>query len=99
MGFHISEATNGQEALDAVQRDEFDCILMDQEMPVMGGTSATIAIHNLGHKYTADISILGVTTNIRATQQTEILDAGRSLLAFLLPQSVSKIDGRLLDFL
>ncbi|KAJ6103670.1 hypothetical protein N7486_003892 [Penicillium sp. IBT 16267x] len=76
LGFHVSEATNGQEALDAVQRDGFDCILMDQEMPVMSGTSATMAIRNLGRDYTANIPILGVTANVRATQQIEMLDAG-----------------------
>lgn len=76
LGFHISEATNGQEALEAVQRDEFDCILMDQEMPVMDGKSATIAIRNLGRESTTKMPILGVTANVRATQQIEMLDAG-----------------------
>ncbi|KAJ5259547.1 hypothetical protein N7478_012528 [Penicillium angulare] len=73
LGYHVSEATNGQEALDAVQRGEFDCILMDQEMPVMDGKSATMAIRNLGRDSTP---ILGVTANVRATQQIEMLDAG-----------------------
>ena len=76
LGFHISEATNGQEALDAVRREEFDCILMDQEMPVMDGMSATMAIRNLGRDCTSNIPILGVTANVRATQQIEMLDAG-----------------------
>ena len=76
LGYHVSEATKGQEALDAVQHDEFDCILMDQEMPVMDGKSATMAIRNLGRDSTANTPILGVTANVRATQQIEILDAG-----------------------
>lgn len=76
LGYHVSEATNGQEALDAVQRDEFDCILMDQEMPIMDGNSATMAIRNLGRNSTANTPILGVTANVRATQQIEMLDAG-----------------------
>jgi CheY-like chemotaxis protein len=76
LGFHISEATNGQEALDAVRREEFDCILMDQEMPVMDGMSATTAIRNLGRDCASNIPILGVTANVRATQQIEMLDAG-----------------------
>ncbi|KAJ5659480.1 hypothetical protein N7507_005931 [Penicillium longicatenatum] len=72
--FHISEATNGQQALNAVQREEFDCILMDQEMPVMDGNSATMAIRNLDRA--ADTPILGVTANVRASQQKEMLHAG-----------------------
>lgn len=46
LGYHVSEATNGQEALDAVQRDEFVCVLIDQEMPIMDGKSATMAIRS-----------------------------------------------------
>jgi signal transduction histidine kinase/ActR/RegA family two-component response regulator len=76
LGYHVSVATNGQEALDAVQHDEFDCILMDQEMPVMDGKSATIAIRNLARDSTANTPILGVTANVRPTQQIEMLDAG-----------------------
>ncbi|KAJ6097268.1 hypothetical protein N7499_001642 [Penicillium canescens] len=76
LGFHISEATNGQEALDAVRREEFDCILMDQEMPVMDGMSATMAIRNISRDCASNIPILGVTANVRATQQIEMLDAG-----------------------
>jgi signal transduction histidine kinase/ActR/RegA family two-component response regulator len=76
LGYHVSEATNGQEALDAVQHDKFDCILMDQEMPIMDGKSATMAIRNLGRDSTANTPILGVTANMRATQQRELLDAG-----------------------
>ncbi|KAJ5328749.1 hypothetical protein N7452_009139 [Penicillium brevicompactum] len=74
LGFHISEATNGQEALAAVRREKFDCILMDQEMPVMDGKSATMAIRNLDRA--ADTPILGVTANVRASQQQDLLEAG-----------------------
>ncbi|KAJ5283440.1 hypothetical protein N7505_001420 [Penicillium chrysogenum] len=76
LGFHISEATNGQGALDAVRREEFDCILMDQEMPVMDGMPATMAICSIGRDCTANIPILGVTANVRASQQIGMLDAG-----------------------
>ncbi|GIK00094.1 hypothetical protein Aspvir_004109 [Aspergillus viridinutans] len=43
-GFSVTEVCNGREALDAVKKDHFDCILMDQAMPVMDGNSATKAI-------------------------------------------------------
>jgi CheY-like chemotaxis protein len=49
---------------------------MDQEMPVMDGMSATMAIRNFGRDCTSNIPILGVTANVRATQQIEMLDAG-----------------------
>lgn len=76
LGFHVSEAKNGQEAVDAVQHDKFDCILMDQEMPVMDGESATIAIRKLAQERITRTPILGVTANVRAAQQADMLKAG-----------------------
>ncbi|WP_374030887.1 ATP-binding protein [Bdellovibrio bacteriovorus] len=37
----ITEAANGQQALDLVQKQRFDLILMDMQMPVMDGFTAT----------------------------------------------------------
>lgn len=39
---------NGQEAVDIVQKNQYDYILMDINMPVMNGIDATIAIRDLG---------------------------------------------------
>ncbi len=39
---HVSTlARNGREALDQLGRDDFDCVLMDIQMPVMDGLEAT----------------------------------------------------------
>jgi len=43
MGKVIAEADNGQELLDLLQNYHPDLVLMDIEMPVMGGLEATIA--------------------------------------------------------
>jgi two-component system sensor histidine kinase/response regulator len=40
-GLKVTLANNGQEAVDAVQRDNFDAVLMDVQMPVMDGYTAT----------------------------------------------------------
>jgi two-component system chemotaxis response regulator CheY len=37
LGFHVSEAENGQEALDACEREMPDVVLLDWNMPVMTG--------------------------------------------------------------
>ena len=37
-------ANNGHEALAALERDTFDLVLMDVQMPEMGGLEATAAI-------------------------------------------------------
>ncbi|NTV09895.1 MAG: response regulator [Zoogloea sp.] len=43
-GHTVAVASNGQEALDAYDKGRFDLILMDVQMPVMGGIEATQAI-------------------------------------------------------
>jgi signal transduction histidine kinase/ActR/RegA family two-component response regulator len=77
LGFSVTEASNGREALDAVKKDHFDCILMDQVMPVMDGNSATKAIREYEKERSAEHTlVLGVTANVRAEQQEEMLQSG-----------------------
>lgn len=74
-GFEITEASNGQEAVDAARNDKFDCVLMDQEMPVMNGCTASRAIRDAEKESSAHVPILGVTANVRAEQDAEMLNA------------------------
>jgi CheY-like chemotaxis protein len=88
-GFEVYVANNGQDAVDAVeargksaqinssQRSYFDCILMDQEMPIKDGNAATQEIRELQEEGKAGRSpILGVSANVREAQTTSMLDAG-----------------------
>jgi len=43
-GFTVSLANNGKEALAALEREKFDVVLMDIQMPEMDGFEATAAI-------------------------------------------------------
>lgn len=88
-GFEVFVANNGQEAVDAVlergktaednpnARNYFDCILMDQEMPVKDGNAATEEIREIQHEGMAGYShILGVSANVREAQMKGMRDAG-----------------------
>ncbi|KZP05210.1 Fph type histidine kinase [Athelia psychrophila] len=48
LGHTVVNTTNGQECLDTVQHDrEYDCVLMDIQMPIMNGNDATVGIRKL----------------------------------------------------
>lgn len=57
----VTVANNGQEALDAVKLKRYDVILMDVQMPIMGGFEATHAIREYerseGHTRTPIIAL------------------------------------------
>ncbi|KAJ5267467.1 hypothetical protein N7478_010275 [Penicillium angulare] len=76
LGFGTVEATNSLEALDAFQSSRPDCILMDQEMPLMDGNAATKHIRDLEEGGNNHIPILRVTANVRSAQKSEMLQAG-----------------------
>ncbi|MFS2317239.1 ATP-binding protein [Maricaulis sp. D1M11] len=71
--FEIVE--NGQQALDAVQKQNFDAVLMDVQMPVMDGLDATRAIRRLGSDV-ARIPIIALTANAMSGDQQVCLEAG-----------------------
>ncbi|MDC8831185.1 response regulator [Alteromonas gilva] len=49
LGLKVTLADNGQQALDKLSRQSFDLILMDVQMPVMDGYTATRHIRDMGN--------------------------------------------------
>jgi signal transduction histidine kinase/CheY-like chemotaxis protein len=80
LGHRVDLAKNGAEALELASRLElepnaWDLILMDVQMPVMDGLTATRAIRALGGRAAA-IPIVALTANAFATEMEACRDAG-----------------------
>ncbi|MDR1083142.1 MAG: response regulator [Coriobacteriales bacterium] len=58
----VETAADGQQALDMVQREHFDLILMDHMMPVMDGVEATKLIRELDGP-NSKVAIIAMTAN------------------------------------
>ena len=75
IGLNITVAENGLEALQKLQFDKFDLVLMDLQMPVMGGVEATRKIRALPTDY-ADIPIVAMTAHAGKEHIDECLSVG-----------------------
>lgn len=78
-GYLVETAPNGKVALEAVANSEpgyFDAILMDIQMPVMDGYSATRAIRRLENPQLAQIPIIALSANAFAEDYQKSIDAG-----------------------
>jgi two-component system sensor histidine kinase/response regulator len=75
-GHSITLANNGQDALEAVEKDQFDLILMDLQMPVMGGLEATAAIRERDKTRGSHTPIVALTANAMHGDREICLAAG-----------------------
>lgn len=76
---HVTQAWNGKEAVDLFSSSEqgtFDFILMDMQMPVMGGCEATKQIRSLPREDAKSIPIIAVTANAFSEDIAETMAAG-----------------------
>ena len=73
-GIEVSVAGNGQEALDALERQEFDAVLMDCQMPVMDGYAATRAIRRQPRRQS--LPVIAMTANAMVGDRDAALAAG-----------------------
>jgi two-component system, sensor histidine kinase RpfC len=69
--------SNGQEALDAIEEDKFDLIIMDMQMPVMGGIEAA-KIYNFSTNGKEKVPIIILTANVTTEALRECQEANVS---------------------
>jgi CheY-like chemotaxis protein len=73
-GMHVTVAADGQEAVNAVKEKEYDVVLMDIQMPVMDGLTATREIRK-DDCYT-ELPIIAMTAHAMAGDEDKSLQAG-----------------------
>ena len=71
----VTEAENGEIALDKIKNQEFDVILMDVHMPVMGGVAATQIIRKDFKNYD-HVPIIGLTASVMEDEKIVYISAG-----------------------
>ena len=73
-GIVVTIAKDGREALAALERDRFDGVLMDCQMPVMDGYEATRALRQRNEL--KDLPVIAMTANAMAGEREKVLAAG-----------------------
>lgn len=76
-GHAVTLAENGQEALDLLRTGDFDIVLMDIQMPVMGGQEATKEIRNSpGLAACKSIPVIALTAYAMTGDREKFLASG-----------------------
>jgi PAS domain S-box-containing protein len=75
LGFTVVKTANGAQALEAIEREQFDLILMDLQMPEVDGYRATAALRarERGRQHTP---IVAMTATETAEERRRCMDAG-----------------------
>jgi len=73
-GVNVVIANNGQEAVEVLLKQKFDCVLMDVQMPVLDGFEATRLIR--ANPAMSDTYIVAMTANARGEDKARCFAAG-----------------------
>ncbi|NCC52756.1 MAG: response regulator [Spartobacteria bacterium] len=77
MGLEVAAAGNGREALDILEREDFDVILMDMNMPVMDGLETTRQVRTSGDSSTP---VIALTANAVDVDREKCFEAGMTAI-------------------
>jgi len=76
LGHQVRVAKNGVEAVEFLEKHHFDLVLMDVQMPEMGGVEATQLIRRIEAERGGHIPIVAMTAHAMAGDRERFLEAG-----------------------
>jgi PAS domain S-box-containing protein len=74
LGIQVEIAVNGREGIDRIEKEPFDLVLMDIQMPVMDGLTATKVIR--ANNRFANLPVLAMTAHAMSGDRERSLSAG-----------------------
>lgn len=74
MGYNVSVAANGLTAIQLIEKQSFDLIFMDNQMPGMDGIGATKVIRTIPNGFQS--CVIGLSANVFKTDIDRALEAG-----------------------
>jgi CheY-like chemotaxis protein len=76
LGLQSAIASNGSEALEALEKAHYDLVLMDLQMPVMDGFEAAIEIRRREQATGVHVPIIAITANALPADREACFAAG-----------------------
>lgn len=77
MGYQVQVVNNGQEAIEALVANDFDLVLMDVQMPVLDGITATGIIRNASSDVRDhQVPVVAMTAHVMKGDKEKCLEAG-----------------------
>lgn len=76
LGYICQTVPNGKQAVEAVQKFQYDLILMDCHMPEMDGYEATVAIREIEKSTGRRVPIIALTASVMPADRQKALDSG-----------------------
>ena len=76
MGHKVNVVTTGEEAVETVQNQPVDVVLMDISLPGIDGVEATRRIRNLDRSACRELPIIAMSAHVFQNEIAHVLDAG-----------------------
>ena len=74
--FEITAVKNGEQVMQLLDKEDFDILLLDINMPIMDGMECVKAIRELSDKAKANIPVVAITGNAKNYSETDFKEAG-----------------------